>query len=101
MEDEKYYLIGFELPQGQYIAAQASADGSSWAMQGHRVPKIEGYYLYNEQGEISGTLPFESGEELARFDEAVSADMLAYNGQSIYFEGDYELVLPDEFSIIP
>lgn len=101
LEDEKYYLIGFNLPSGQYIAAQAFKDGSDWAMQAHRVREIEAYYLYNKRGEIIGNLPFDSGEEMSRFDEVVYADMLEYNGQSIYFEGDYELVLPDEFAIIP
>lgn len=100
-EDEKYYLIGFELPKGQYIAAQAIKDGSDWAMQGHRAQNIDGYYLYNKQGEIIGTLPFESGQALAEHDNAVSAAILAYNGESAYFEGDYELELPEEFAIIP
>lgn len=94
-------MIGFELPSGQYIAAQAFEDDSSWAMQGHRTRDVDGYYLYNKQGEIIGTLPFESGQALAEHDNAVSAAILAYNGEDAYFEGDYGLELPDEFAVIP
>ena len=100
-EEGKYYLIGFELPSGQYIAAQAYKDGSNWAMQGHRTPEKDGYYLYNKQGVIIGTLPFESGQALSVFENAVSAAILAYNGESVYFEPYYELELPEEFKIIP
>lgn len=100
-EDEKYYLIGFNLPSGQYIAAQAIEDGSSWAMQVSRAEGEEAYNLYNKRGEIIGTLPFDSGAAMAEFDSAVTASILAYNGQSVYFEPDYELVLPDDYEIIP
>ena len=100
-ENEKYYLIGFELPSGQYIAAQAFEDDSSWAMEGHRAQGADAYYLYNKQGEVVGTLPFESGQEMSVFENAVSAAILAYNGESVYFEADYELELPEEFAIIP
>lgn len=100
-EDRKYYLIGFELRRDQYIAAQAIKDGSDWAMQGHRTQEIDGYYLYNKQGKIIGTLPFESSQELYVFENAVSAAILAYNGESVFFEPDYELELPEEYAIIP
>ncbi len=101
LENEKYYLIGFNLPSGQYIAAQAIEDGSSWAMQASRVNEGDAYYLYNRRGEIIGSLPFESGQAMSVFDDANSASILAYNGQSVYFEPDYELELPTEYAIIP
>ena len=70
-------------------------------MQASRVDQADAYYLYDKQGEIIGTLPFESGKAMSEFDNANSAAILAYNGQSTYFEPDFELELPAEFEIIP
>jgi hypothetical protein len=100
-EEGKYYLIGFELPRGQYIAAQAFKDGSNWSLEGHRTEDVDGYYIYNKLGNIVGSIPYDSGQELSIFENAVSAAILAYNGESVYFEPDYELELPEEFTIIP
>ena len=94
-------MIGFSLPSGQYIAAKAIAESSTWAMQGSRVPQADAYILYNKQGTVIGSLPFDSGQEMAVFENSVSAAMLAYNGQEIYFEPDYEFELPADFVVIP
>ena len=101
LSDRQYYLIGFSLPKGQYIAAQAIADGDSWAMQGSRVKGENSYVLYNKQGNVIGSLPFEDGQAIAVFESSVSAAMLTYNGQVIYFEPEYELELPADFVVIP
>lgn len=89
------------MPRGQYIAAQAYQDDSNWAMQGSRVEGADGYYLYDKKGEIVGTLPFESGKAMQAFENAMSAAILAYNGESTFFEPDFKLELPKEFDIIP
>lgn len=101
LSDRDYYLIGFTLPKGQFIAAQAIADGSSWAMQGSRVPQANAYVLYNKQGTVIGSLAFEDGQAMSVFENSVREAMIAYNGQEIYFEPDYELELPADFVVIP
>ena len=104
-EDEKYYLIGFELQSGQYLAVQAIQDGSKWALQlsAEEVPgsDVGGYILFNKKGEQIGVRAFETGEEASAFGNAVCAAILAYNGQEAYFEADFELVLPDDYEVIP
>lgn len=102
-EGEKYYLIGFNLPKGQYIAAQAIQDGSSWALQFSAAAGsvVSGFKLFNKKGEQIDIKAFETGEEAAAFGDAVFAAILAYNGQDVYFEADFELVLPDDYEIIP
>lgn len=101
LSDREFYLVGFSLPKGQYIAALAVADGSSWAMQGSRVPQVNAYRLYDKRGNIIGSLPFDDGQAMSVFESSVSAAMLEYNGQSIYFEPDYEFKLPADFVVIP
>ena len=104
-EDEKYYLIGFGLQSGQYLAVQAIQEGSSWALQlsAENVPgsDVSGYKLFNKKGEQIGVQAFETGEEASEFGNAVCAAILAYNGQEAYFEADFELVLPDDYEVIP
>lgn len=94
-------MIGFNLPSGQYIAAQAIEDDPSWAMQVSKVREEEAYNLYNKRGEIIGTLPLDPGAAASEFFSAVTAAILAYNGQSVFFEPNDELVLPDDYEIIP
>lgn len=101
LSDRQYYLIGFSLPKGQYIAAQAIADGNSWAMQGSRIQGEDAYVLYNKQGTVIGSIPFEDGQAMAVFENSIATAMLTYNGQEIYFEPEYELELPADFVVIP
>lgn len=104
-EDEKYYLIGFELQSGQYLAVQAIQEVSSWALQlsAEEVSgsDVSGYKLFNKKGEQIGVKAFETGEEASTFGNAVCAAILAYNGQEAYFEADFGLVLPDDYEVIP
>lgn len=70
-------------------------------MQGSRVQSADAYVLYNKKGSVIGSLPFEDGQAMSVFENSVTTAMLAYNGESVYFEPEYELELPEEFTIIP
>lgn len=65
------------------------------------VQKDNSYDLYNKQGASVGSIHFNSSQEMLDFDNAVAADIFAYNGQHIYFEGVNELELPADFVVIP
>lgn len=70
-------------------------------MQGSRIQGESSYVLYNKQGSIIGSVPFEDGDAMAEFEYSVAIAMLDYNGQEIYFEPEYKLELPAKFVVIP
>ena len=99
--DEQYYLIENLRSEKTYIAVQAIEEENDFALQYSRVLDSDAIYLYNRRGVQTGQVDFESGQELAEFLDELSSFILAYNGQSVYFEPDEHLVLPDEYEIIP
>lgn len=99
--NEKYYLIENLHGEGTYIAVQAIEDGSEFALQYSRVKGSDAIYLYNRRGVQTGQINFESGQELNQFNNELSSFITAYNGQSVFFEPDDDLVLPTEYEIIP
>lgn len=99
--NEQYYLIENLRDDNTYIAVQAIEDGNDFALQYSRVLNSDAIYLYNRRGVQTGQIDFESGQELSEFQEELSSFILAYNGQTVYFEPDENLVLPAEYEIIP
>ena len=99
--DEQYYLIKNLRGEKTYIAVQAVEEENDFALQYSRVPDSDAIYLYNRRGVQTGQIDFESGQEMAEFQDELSSFILAYNGQSVYFEPDENLVLPAEYEIIP
>lgn len=85
--DGKWYLI--ETPDvGKFIGCQAVADGSEWAMQVVAQNEGANVVLYNENGSIAEVVQTEKPQS---WWDAISANILAYNGQVAYFETSPEL----------
>lgn len=82
------------------MACLAVADGSDFAMQLSRIPEAEAIQLYDKAGNKREAWEFESGQEMAEVLNDVTDDIEAYNGQSVYFEGDYDFEL-GSFEVIP
>lgn len=88
--DGGWYLI--ESPdENKYIGCQALADGSNWAMQVVAQDGNTKVVLYNEDSSIAEVLQTEKPQSW--WDE-ISANILAYNGQEIYFENSMDELGP-------
>lgn len=90
LEDGLWYLLGHNvapevLAQGEFIAFQALADGSDFACETSSL-EPDSVDIYNRSGRKTGVKQFSSGVELSVFFDNISAAVLAYNGQSVYFE---------------
>lgn len=84
------------------MGVEAVDDGGSYACQYASVPSSDKIYLFNRFGDVTGEKEFESGQALTEFMDRVTAAMLQYNGQSIFFEsylGDYSDV--SNWTVIP
>lgn len=99
LQDGQCYLVGFNLDPGKYFAIIPVDEGSAFACEYGRGPG-DSIVIYNRAGTFVENKEFASGIALSEFLDSVSADFLAYNGQSVYFEPG-NLELPDEFTIIP